>query len=333
MKSHASPHWSRSDQDHAALWAARLDGGDLSPARRAELAAWLERKPARRALLSAYCQLSVELEQQLPALAERQPHPALLSANVGARRQRRWRGLAVAAGLAATLALGIGLRWRPHEPVTPATIATAPARRQSVTLADGTRADLNAKTTLRIDFRDRAQRLVRLDHGEALFTVAKDPERPFIVETPAGRIRVTGTVFNLRTDTPGQLEVTVLEGSVEVTPHAATEPLQLRPGDQVRLADGRLLVRRDRLELAVQSVAWREGQIVSDELSLGEAAARLSAYHDRPIEVAPEVASLRLGGRYSLDDLDGFLAALERVLPVRVELGPNGATRVIEREP
>lgn len=324
MKPGSPSRFSRSDQDAAALWAARIDGGGLSAAQRVELEAWLQRDPARRALLSAYCQLSVDLEGQLPAVVAGGP---------AASRRSRWHGLAVAAGLAAALALGIGLTTRPRQPDAPATIATAPARRQTITLADGTRADLNAQTTLRVDFRDRAQRLVRLDHGEALFTVAKNPERPFVVETPGGRIRVTGTIFNLRADARGQLEVTVLEGSVEVAPHAATEPLCLLPGDQVRLADGRLFVRRGRPELTTDAAAWRDGQIVFDELPLGEAAARFAAYHGRAIEVAPEVAQLRLGGRYSLDDLDGFLAALARVLPVRVERGPNGATRVVEREP
>jgi len=37
------------------------------------------------------------------------------------------------------------------------------------------------------------------------------------------------------------------------------------------------------------------------------------------------------GGRYSLDDLDGFLAAIEQALPVAVLRGSDGAVRVVAR--
>jgi ferric-dicitrate binding protein FerR (iron transport regulator) len=35
-----------------------------------------------------------------------------------------------------------------------------------------------------------------------------------------------------------------------------------------------------------------------------------------------------VGGRYSLDDLDGFFAALEQVLPVHVSRNLNGTVQV-----
>jgi ferric-dicitrate binding protein FerR (iron transport regulator) len=38
-----------------------------------------------------------------------------------------------------------------------------------------------------------------------------------------------------------------------------------------------------------------------------------------------------VGGRYSLDDLDGFLSAVEIALPVSVLRGENGDLRIVAR--
>ena len=53
-----------------------------------------------------------------------------------------------------------------------------------------------------------------------------------------------------------------------------------------------------------------------------------AAYHDRTITVDPAAAAMRLGGRFSLDDLDGLLESVESVLPVRVVRGADGSVRI-----
>ncbi|MFI5337821.1 MAG: FecR/PupR family sigma factor regulator, partial [Opitutales bacterium] len=55
-------------EDQASLWAARLDGSILSADDRMALDAWLAAHPTHRTLLSAYCQFSADLEQQVPLL-------------------------------------------------------------------------------------------------------------------------------------------------------------------------------------------------------------------------------------------------------------------------
>ena len=54
--------------EQASLWAAKLDGSELSAADRRALHVWLETHPSHRTLLSHYCQFSADLEQQLPLL-------------------------------------------------------------------------------------------------------------------------------------------------------------------------------------------------------------------------------------------------------------------------
>ena len=51
------------------------------------------------------------------------------------------------------------------------------------------------------------QRLVRLNQGEALFDVAKDPTRPMVVEVADKRVTAVGTEFSVRRDLD---EITVL---------------------------------------------------------------------------------------------------------------------------
>ena len=85
----------------------------------------------------------------------------------------------------------------------------------------------------------------------------------------------------------------------------------------------------DRLGSAIDdALAWRRGQIVFDGVPLRDALARFARYHGRGITAAPAVADLRVGGRYSLDDLDAFLGALEAVWPVRATRGLSGTIQV-----
>ena len=61
---------------------------------------------------------------------------------------------------------------------------------------------------------------------------------------------------------------------------------------------------------------------------LRDALARFARYHGRGITATPDAAVQRVGGRFSLDDLDGFFAALEEALPVRVTRNLNGTVQV-----
>lgn len=315
--------------ERASYWAARLDGSVLSVPDQVALQAWLAEAPVHRTLLSHYCQFSADLELLLPALAE--SGAVDLPQDLAPRRRPgkfKWvAGLSLAAA-----AVVVGGLWLSRPRLQRESIATAVAQRQSVTLADGTRAELNAQTSLQIEM-GPVERRVRLASGEAFFTVTKDKHRPFIVETPAGSVRVTGTVFNVRTETAAALEVVVVEGSVQVRPGESTTghpagPVSLVAGDKFSAsADG--LKSQKLSDTALDDVlAWRHGQIVFQGEPLSAVLARFARYHGRGITAAPEVANLRVGGRYSLDDLDAFLGALEPVLQVHATRGLSGTIYV-----
>jgi transmembrane sensor len=314
---------SRRMEDEALTWATRLDGGNLSPAEMATLNAWLASEPSHPWRLAHYQQFYAQIHGTVPALAAA---GALASPEASARwRRGRWWS-AVAAVAALAIAAVAWQQW-------PQRIVTHPGQRQSVTLADGSRTDVNAQTRLSVTMK-RDRRIVRLEQGEAVFTVTKDPARPFYVETAAGTVRVTGTVFDVRHSPAGALEVTVLEGAVAVQPRDAAgqdlpAPRSLVAGDQLVFNSATGSLNLSRPGSVEDLVAWREGKIVFSGTPLGEALERFASYHGRVIVVAPEVAGLPLGGRYTLDDFDQFIASLAQALPVHVFRNADGSFRVV----
>jgi len=319
-------------EEQAALWAARLDGGSLGAPERAELAAWLAAEPARESLLAGYRQISARLDIQLPALLD----AVDLTAPVTNPAARRRIGPVWAAAAALAAAAGIALVvWLTRPAARVEEIATPAGRRQAVTLADGTRVELNARTAIR--FEDgAAERHATLAAGEVFFIVKKDPARPFIVETPAGSVRVTGTAFDVRTENASELEVTVVEGHVQVRPveaggSEAPAPRLLGAADRLSARAGAVTVEALPAGPLADALAWREGKIVFRGATLREALAGFADYNGRIITATDAAAATvrgGIGGRYSLDDLEGFLAALQETWPLRVSETPGGAVRV-----
>ena len=322
----SSPSPDPAADERASFWAARLDGSVLSAADQIALNTWLAADATHRTLLSHYCQFSADLELLLPVLAE---SGAVEMPQELAPKRRTGNFKWAAAATLAAAALVVGGLWLTRPRMQRESIATAGAQRQTLTLADGTRAELNAQTSLQIEM-GPVERRVRLASGEAFFTVTKDKSRPFIVETPAGSVRVTGTVFNVRAETSSALEVLVVEGSVQVRPGEASadRPVMLGAGDKLSAGAGGVTVQALPASAIEDALAWRRGQIVFAGVPLSEALARFARYHGRGITAAPSVASLRVGGRYGLDDLDGFLGALEAVMPVRATRGLSGTIQV-----
>ena len=175
---------------------------------------------------------------------------------------------------------------------------------------------------------------MRLASGEAFFSVHKDPARPFIVETPAGSVRVTGTQFNVRSETTQALDVVVLEGSVQVRPGidgATSAPVALTAHDHLAADAKGVATQALSAQEVENALAWRHGQLVFDQTPLSAALARFARYHGRAIVAAPAVANLHVGGTFSLDDLDEFFVSIESVLPVHVMRDSSGAIRVEPR--
>jgi transmembrane sensor len=316
-------------EDQASLWAVRLEGSVLTAADRAELDAWLAADPSRLPLLSSFCSLSAKLDVVVPELA------AAGAIGLPPERSRPRAGwspwkLAAAGMVAATLAVAL---WMARPGGRPETLSTVSGQRGSFTLSDGTRVELNANTRITVE-NGRAERRIRLADGEAFFVVSKDKARPFIVDTPAGSVRVTGTIFNVLTEAASQLDVTVVEGSVQVRPDDASGT----PGDPTMLAAGGVLDSENGVvSIASKSaadvddaVAWRQGRIVCNAMPVSEALARFAHFHGRVMTATARAGARHAGGQYSLGNLDEFLDYLGSSLKLSVVRLADGSVRVSE---
>ena len=318
-----SPH----AEEQAALWAARIDGSTLGAADRAALDAWLAANPAHRLLLSSYCQFSADLEQRLPLLAGIRDGLAESPTANNTTRPFPWLPRPIWAGaMLAAVAVVAVMLWPDRTRQQLQTLTAPVGARQSAVLADGSQLELNAGTAATVEITGAA-RHVRLAGGEAFFRVNKDPDRPFLIETPAGSVRVTGTQFNVRTEADG-LEVVVLEGSVQVRPGGTDATRTLLPGDRFAVQGGRIELERLPEPRLADALAWRTGQVVFHGTPLREALQRFARYHGRDLAASDTAATRLVGGRYSLDDLDGFLAAVGTFPDLQVTRGPDGAIRV-----
>lgn len=134
------------------------------------------------------------------------------------------RRILTAASCALVLALA-GTAWWKVERFP--TYTTDIGERRSITLADGSTVDLNARSRLRVEF-TKGERRVELVEGQALFQVSKDKSQPFIVSSGNATVRAVGTQFDVYRKATGTT-VTVLEGRVAVYSTAHVEATTVRP--------------------------------------------------------------------------------------------------------
>ncbi|MGX5820007.1 FecR family protein [Chitinophaga lutea] len=173
---------------------------------------------------------------------------------------------------------------------------TVPAKLDyQIELSDGTIVWLNSRTQFRFPFVFAAgQREVFIDNGEAYFKIAPNANKPFIVQTARGPVRVLGTEFNVNAYSPQKVVTSLVKGSVAVTADGRTEAL--RPGFEAVAATDRPLVVQDFDE--VNTLSWREGIHYFASASISEIAIMLERWFDTPLIIDnPGVRSLQLRGK------------------------------------
>ena len=204
----------------------------------------------------------------------------------------------------------------------PHTYMTTQGGHQNITLADGSRVDLNTDTELRVYF-NYWQRNVELIKGEAFFTVVHNTERPFQVQAGSGHIRDLGTAFDVYIK-PERVIVAVQEGLVEVE---TTSKRELSAGHQLAFTDtGNFNTLQDS-DIA-ELIGWREGNLVFHNKRLEEVLADIARYHDKRIYLKnKQLAELKVSGTFQITKLNDMLSAISSILPVTAE--PIGDHEII----
>jgi len=300
--------------EQAAEWYALLRSEEATERDQTRWHAWLDEDPGHRQAWQYVESVSRRFDPIQSTPDPRRTAEGLWEANT--RLLRRRLVLAGIAGLAGAGLLGWGT-WR-HTPLPlmaqawQADYRTATGETRKVELPDGTRLWLNTTTAVNQDF-DARQRRLQLVTGEAFIDTAADPSRPFVVETPQGRLRALGTRFTVHLDGEQTL-LAVYEGAVTIWTRQGAG-VTLQAGEQVRFSA--------EAPEPVQPAnpareAWRRGVLVAQDITLSEVATELRRYRHGHLGLAPEVAELRVFGNFPLTDTDHTLDMLGDALPVRI---------------
>ncbi|MCU1721571.1 FecR domain-containing protein [Pseudomonas sp. 5P_5.1_Bac1] len=283
----------------AVDWYVKLNDSSANPATQAGWQAWLAADP-----LHAQAWARVEqLQSQLGRV------PAGMGRTLESAREQRRRAVKLLA-----LLLGAGaVSWQGyrHSPLS-ADYATRVGERRQVTLADGTRLDLNTDTQVDVHF-DSEHRAISLRRGEICLETGKDP-RPLRVWTSDGSVEALGTRFSVRLD-EHQTRVNVEAHAVQVRPRLLSETIRVEAGQSLLFSADHLGQPQDSPPTAS---AWTRGMLVAVNWRLDDFLGELGRYRPGYLGCAPDVAGLRLSGAFTLDDTEAVLSNLTLSLPVRL---------------
>ncbi|HEV7610802.1 MAG TPA: FecR domain-containing protein [Steroidobacteraceae bacterium] len=302
----------------AARWVTELHAPDRDAELEASVRRWIDRDPRHAAafeLATDAWQRSGNLPSRLSERPPRRPAvPAL-------------------AGMAVLCAACAGALYLLRDP----TLVTGPAEQKTLELSDGTQVSLNANSRVIVQF-DKHARKLTLTRGEALFDVAKQQPRPFVVIAGERKVIAMGTSFEVRREQAGgsAFAVTLVEGRVAIEPIAG--PDVLPRGEETGLNQQRggikagiVLQAGERLRFAGPSAesvdspaldrvtAWRRGELIFDDTSLGEAAAEFNRYGSSQLAIeGAAVSQLRVGGVFKIGDTESFAHAMANAYSLKI---------------
>lgn len=325
----------------ATEWFFRRDRG-LSDAEQKEFERWLA---ADRRHVAALAEIESSWSDfgRLDEAVARRPATGSRTPGLAANRMRTiaWLRPLLLAAAAVAVVWDVRIKQSPSadETVTSATYAAASDAVRSVGLPDGSTVQLNAGGAIEVRY-TRTGRNVRLIRGEGHFAVAKNPARPFIVNTGAVAVRAVGTAFNVKLGADA-LEVLVTEGRVKlispsasvagsVVPGAGGEPVTLVAGEKaiVPHAVSPTLERVAVIAVAPADVeralAWEKRRLEYADASLEEIAADFNRYNAHKLVIADQaLAGRRFGGAFPTNDYEAFVHLLESTFGVVADRREN----------
>ena len=297
------------------------DFGDGSPDRLDALDAFIDQDPDRAALHASVMDLWDDLGELDPPALARERKPWVLP--------RPW----LAAASIILPVIGVGLLMLATS-IIPAShevrLRTGGDERRIVSLSDGSTVSLSPDTLL-VTAMERDRRVLRLERGEALFEVAHDPNRPFLVDVGGGQVQAIGTTFNIRKDE--DVVVTVVEGVVRVTvgekrlgasarlSQTASAGHQIHMGEQdVSGAPGATsayLSPARRVD-AERYASWTKGVLQFEGEPLSKVIDELTRYSANKVELTdPSKANIPIYGTLHIGDAEGLRALIRDLQPPR----------------
>lgn len=308
---------SRSIDDSAADWIARLDRGPLSEEEDQAFQAWLSGDPRRRGALLRADAVSMLGESARALGPQFDPKQFAEPAKPRGLSRRKLIALIGTGGtVAAIAAIGFSL--------PAAAITTGLGEVRLVTLDDGSTMMLNTETSVRVRYGAR-ERSVELLYGEAYFTILADARRPFFVDLPGKRLRASRGTFRVRKLDGKPVDILVDQAKLELAAASAPITLTLPEGSRLRFApeapvESLPVPQPIAPDLVSRELAWREGKLAFEGEPLGEAAASFARYSRTRIEIRDaDLAREPVAGLFAASDPVGFSRAVARLFDAEME--------------
>ena len=299
-----------------------------TPQEAEEVMAYFATKDGRKVLEELVDNELVNLENGTLSLSDSMPSDLIFRMIQKKIRQHRVRRTIFAAAVVLVpLAAVAGALWYVNrnvaadhlfEAVSYDTVTVPNGDKMQVVFHDGSKVYLNSGSS--ITYPDKfglRSREVTLE-GEAYFTVAPNPRRPFIVHFDCGDVKVLGTSFNLSTYIQDKMVVLALDkGSVEMSFKGTT--YDIKPG-QVLYYDRKSATAKLTTGGSVQKSRWTDGIITFKSASLDEIATSLGRIFNIEFSISPELdTNVLYTFTSSRADLGQLLEELKLIAPVSIQ--------------
>lgn len=301
----------------AARWALQLDSGHLEPEEEERLEQWLADDVRHAGALGR----AVGAISYMDRLGDIGLTASDLSETPTWTRRRVFLGGGALAGLAAAASVGLVL-WKPRGRED---FVTKIGETASVTLADGSTVVLNTCTRISVNF-SKNERRIYLADGEAIFEVAKDKSRPFIVVAGDTNVRAVGTKFKVSRLTLRPVQVLVQEGVVEVSGRGVSGTTRIRAAARTKAmvsANQSIAAQPISVSEMNRDLAWQHGRIEFSDATLADAAEEFARYNGTKIAVDPSVSAWTITGSFVARDPVAFAKAAAAVHDLRFEVENN----------
>ncbi|MBE3023718.1 FecR domain-containing protein [Janthinobacterium sp. GW458P] len=295
--------------EQAAHWIVQLSADDPAEREqaRAGFAAWKAADPLHATTAAGMESLLGQLHAvREPAGGDHRPARAALAAIAPKRSRQRLRQLA-AASAATMLVLTTAMLASERPAYLLADLRSPTGQWRTHTLADGSRLTLGSDSAVNVHF-SAGERHVELVRGDILVDVAKDAQRPFIVDSGQAAIRALGTRFTVRRDGAATI-LSMLESKVSA--QVPRQPASIvQAGQRARITDdgvGPITA----IDAAGVQDAWRAHQLVVDDQPLAEVLDELARYRPGQLHYdRAQLAHIRVAAVLPLDDTDKALQLL-----------------------
>jgi transmembrane sensor len=334
----------------ASAWFIEFRTGDVNDAARQHFIEWLRRSPEH---IQAYLEVSgvwAELptsdpegkidisslvararsEADIVALSPVGARPTEVPSPEEPRMLRHWPRRAVLAIAALALLASVTVRLLSVGDFG-SSYSTGIGEQRTIQLADGSTVEVNARSRVRVHLTDQ-QRDVTLLEGQALFRVARDSRRPFVVRAGDAEVRAVGTEFDVYRKQSATV-VTVVEGRVETYDESGgtgAAAIVLSAGEQLTVLP-HTVAKPTRTD-TVAATAWVQKRLMFEETPLRDVAEEFNRYNRRPLTIDDrELQKVTISGVYSSTDPASLINFLRSQSSIRV-IETEKQVRVIRRE-